>query len=129
MKPTHKYSPKRLAWLCLGVLCVGLAIIGAVLPLMPTTVFLLVAAFAFARSSPKLHAWLLEHKVFGPLIQNWQTHGAISKKAKYTSVISMIAILVLSWGLGVPIRILVIQIVVLGMVAAFLLTRPNPPKG
>ena len=123
----HRYSPRRLAWLCLGVICVGLGVIGAVLPLMPTTVFMLIAAYAFARSSPKLHTWLLGHKIFGPLVHNWQAHRAVSRKAKYTSVISMIGIVFLSWILKAPLRILVIQVVVLGAVAVFLLTRPNPP--
>ena len=120
-----KYSLRRGAWLCLGLLCVGLAAIGVVLPLMPTTVFLLIAAFAFARSSPRLHRWLLEHRVFGGLIRDWQDHGAISKRAKGAAVLSMGAVLVLSALLGVPPWVLGLQAVILGCVALFILTRPS----
>ncbi len=128
MKQASKYSPKRLAWLSLGLLCVLLGAIGVVLPLMPTTVFLLVAAFAFARSSPKLHNWLLEHKVFGGLIKNWQNHKAIGKKAKLASAMSMIFIVALSGLFGAPAWVLITQIIILSLVLIFILTRPNPPK-
>ena len=128
MKPSSKYSPKRLAWLSLGLLCVVLGTIGLILPLMPTTVFLLVATFAFARSSPKLHNWLLEHKVFGNMIKNWQNHKAISKKAKRASAVSMIAIVALSWLMGAPLWVLGSQVAILGLVAIFIITRPLPPE-
>lgn len=127
MKQAPKYSLKRLAWLSLGLTCVALGALGAVLPLLPTTVFLLIAAFAFARSSPQLHNWLLNHKVFGPLIHNWQRHKAINPKAKGASLISMIVVVGLSWLLAVPMWVLGVQIIVLGLVASFILTRPNPP--
>ena len=86
---------------------------------------LLIAAYAFARSSPRLHRWLLEHKVFGGLIRDWQDHGAISKRAKGAAVLSMGAVLVLSALLGVPPWVLGLQAVILGCVALFILTRPS----
>ena len=124
MDKEQKYSATRGAWLCLGLLCVGLAGIGVVLPLMPTTVFLLVAAYAFARSSPRLHRWLLEHKVFGALIKDWQEHGAIAKRAKGAAIISMAAVLALSAVLKAPLWVLGLQAVILSCVALFILTRP-----
>ncbi|MDG2479242.1 MAG: YbaN family protein, partial [Alphaproteobacteria bacterium] len=66
-----------------------LAILGVALPLLPTTPFLLVAAFAFARSSDRWHRWLREHRVFGPLIADWQEHGAIDRRTKLLSVLAM----------------------------------------
>ena len=72
----------RVLWLLLGIAATGFGIAGAVLPLLPTTPFLLVATYAFARSSPRLHAWLMSHRQFGPLIANWQQHGAIGRRAK-----------------------------------------------
>ena len=125
MDNEQKYSAARGAWLCLGLLCVALAGIGVVLPLMPTTVFLLIAAFAFARSSPRLHSWLLEHKLFGKLIRDWQEHGAISKRAKGAAMLSMAAVLVLSAALRAPLWVLGLQAVILGCVALFILTRPD----
>lgn len=65
-----------------GLLFVGLAMLGAILPILPTTPFLLVAAACFAKSSPKLHQKLLENKVFGPLIINWQNHKTMCRKTK-----------------------------------------------
>ncbi len=72
----------RTAWLLLGLLCVGLGIIGAILPLMPTTIFLILAAGCFARSSPRLEAWLLNHRQFGPTLVAWRAQGAIGARAK-----------------------------------------------
>jgi uncharacterized membrane protein YbaN (DUF454 family) len=123
-----RYSPKRLLWLTLGLVCLCLGIIGAFLPLLPTTSFLLVAAFSFARSSPRLHKWLMEHKVFGRLIEDWQIHRAISLKAKIVSLVSMIFIVGLSTFFGAPNWVLGTQIIILSFVSLFLWTRPNPPK-
>lgn len=73
-----------------GLFFVGLAILGAVLPLLPTTPFLLVAAACFAKSSPYFHNLLLQNKVFGPLIYHWQESRSIPKRAKVIAIISMI---------------------------------------
>jgi len=115
-------------WLSIGYISVGLAFIGALLPLMPTTVFLLIATYAFTRSSKRLHAWLLSHKQFGPLINNWQKHRAIENKTKIKAVSVMAATFVLSLILGASALILVIQLAVLGTVALFIITRPDMPK-
>ena len=74
---------------CIGLFFVGLAILGVVLPILPTTPFVLVAASCFAKSSPRLHQKLLANKIFGPLIINWQTHRIISIKAKAISLSTM----------------------------------------
>ena len=121
-------NPLRLAWLALGIVALGLAILGAALPLLPTTPFLLVAAFAFARSSKRLHDWLLRHKVFGPLIENWRDHGAIGRRTKIISAISMVGVFLLSVFMGAPGYVLGVQLVVLSLAAAFVLSRPSPPR-
>jgi uncharacterized membrane protein YbaN (DUF454 family) len=120
---------KRIFWLAIGFLTLGLAIAGAVLPLLPTTPFLLLATYAFARSSKRLHTWLLEHKVFGSLIKNWQQNGSIDRRTKLVSVAAMIAVLAISWGLGVRPLLLIIQATVLVLAAAFVLSRPSAIKG
>lgn len=119
----------RILWIILGLASVGLAFLGAVTPILPTVPFLLVAAFAFARSSPRLEAWLLDHAHFGPLIQNWRDNGAISKPTKLVSVVTMAATWLLSFVLGVSDMVLIIQAIVLGGAATFVLTRPNGPEG
>jgi uncharacterized membrane protein YbaN (DUF454 family) len=118
----------RLTWLVVGLVALALGAIGIAVPLLPTTPLILLAAFAFARSSNRLHEWLITHDVFGTLIDNWQRHGAISRRAKIASVVSMIALLVISLAMAAPTVVIVVQLVVLGAVALFILTRPLPPE-
>lgn len=117
----------RIFWLVSGLIALGLALLGAVLPLLPTTPFLLVAAFAFARSSPKLAAWLENHPQFGPLIANWREYGAISVRAKLAAMAAIIAAPIISIILGASTTVLVIQLVVLLIVTVFILSRPSGP--
>lgn len=118
----------RLLWQLAGLTALGLGIVGIALPLLPTTPFILLAVFCFSRSSERLHTWLVTHKRFGPMIENWHRHGAISKRAKYLSALAMIAIFALSLALGANALILGIQAVVLGCAATFVLSRPLPPE-
>ena len=117
----------RLTWLVVGLVALALGAIGIAVPLLPTTPLILLAAFAFARSSNRLHEWLITHDVFGALIDNWHRHGAISRRAKIASVVSMAALLAISLAMAAPIAVIVVQLVVLGAVALFILTRPLPP--
>ncbi len=80
----------RLLYLILGFSCVGLAALGVFLPVLPTTPFLLVAAACFAKSSTRCYNWLMQNKVFGPLLQQWQQHRCIPLKAKRIAVTSII---------------------------------------
>lgn len=116
----------RWAWLGLGVVALGLAIAGAVLPLLPTTPFLLLAAFAFARSSPRLEAWLLDHAHFGPVIADWRRGGAVSRRVKATASLVMAATLLGGWLVGLSSVILGVQALVFVGVAGFLWSRPEP---
>lgn len=118
----------RLLWLAFGGVCVGLAIAGAALPLLPTTPFLLLAVFAFARSSQRLHDWLVDHRHFGPMIRNWREHGGIDRRSKLLAVAAMLVALLVSWAVGVGPRLLLVQALVLGVSATFILTRPDGPR-
>ena len=109
-----------------GLLCVALGVIGAFLPVMPTVPFLLLALWAFARSSDRLHGWLLNHPRFGPPLRNWQEHGAIPARAKLLSVGSMgVAAVWLAFFSGVPVWALALAFAVMAYGAWFVLTRPT----
>lgn len=123
-----RFSPRRWLWIGFGTLCIALGTLGLFLPLLPTTVFILIAAFAFARSSPALHDWIMAHKVFGPMIRNWNEHGAIPTKAKILTVISILASFGLSFVFHLPVWAITIQGITLLIVALFVLTRPKPPR-
>ncbi|RYD50084.1 MAG: DUF454 domain-containing protein [Sphingomonadales bacterium] len=79
---------RRHLYLAGGFLSLGLAVIGAILPVMPTTVFVILAAYCFARSSPALEARLLNHATFGPHIRSWRERGAISRKGKVAATVA-----------------------------------------
>ncbi|SEB35497.1 YbaN family protein [Nitratireductor aquibiodomus] len=73
---------KRTMLLIMGLVMLLLAVIGAFLPVMPTTIFLILAGWFFARSSPALERKLLEHPKLGPVLRNWRDHGVMSRRAK-----------------------------------------------
>ncbi|MHA1597271.1 MAG: YbaN family protein [Alphaproteobacteria bacterium] len=85
-----------------GWLCVMLGAIGVVVPGMPTTVFLIAAAWAFARSSRRFHDWLYGHKVFGAALENWRRHRVIPVRAKILaiSMMSLSLVIVVAAGIG-----------------------------
>ena len=72
-----------------GIFFIGLAFIGAFLPLLPTTPFVLVAAACFAKSSPRLHKMLLANKIFGPMVYHWEKSRSIPKRAKIVALTSI----------------------------------------
>ena len=116
-------------WLTAGMLFLGLGLLGVLLPVLPTTPFLLLAAGCFARSSPRLHGWLVGHRLFGPAIRNWEENGAISRPAKRLAAGSMAAVFALSVALGLSLKVLLAQGVLIAVGAAFVLTRPDGSSG
>ena len=117
----------RRAWLALAGLCIGLAFAGVFLPLLPTTPFLLVAAWAAARSSPRLHDWLYQHPRFGPLLRDWREHRALRPRTKVIALVLVAA----SWLLMMatvdsPVARGVASVIMLA-VAIFLASRPHGP--
>ncbi len=116
-------------WLLAGLVSVAVGAVGVVLPLLPTTPFLLIAAFAFARSSSRLDRWLREHRTFGALIDNWHRDGSIDRNTKRIAMIVCLLTPVITWLFGAALWIIVCQIVVLSAAAVFILTRPLPSEG
>jgi uncharacterized membrane protein YbaN (DUF454 family) len=89
--PTVRVLSGPARWLlqALAGFCLLLAVIGLILPVMPTVPFLVVAAWAAARSSPRLHHWLLQHPRFGPYLRDWTEAGVVPRRAKWFSTVMM----------------------------------------
>ncbi|EGI76354.1 YbaN family protein [Hylemonella gracilis] len=112
-------------WRLLAVICVALGIIGAFLPVMPTVVFLLVAAWAAGKGWPQLEVWLLTHPRHGASIRAWRERGAVPRRAKWaaslmmglSSVALVASPLALWWRIGLPLG--------MGCIALWLWTRPE----
>jgi len=116
----------RQALLALGWVCVALGIAGIFLPVVPTTVFLLIAAWAFSRSSHRFHRWLYEHPRLGGPIRNWHAHRVIPLRAKLLAVsmmtasVTVLAVFVNAhWALPVGVGAL------LAAIAAYIVSRPS----
>jgi uncharacterized membrane protein YbaN (DUF454 family) len=83
------FLPTRALWLIGGWLAVVIGLIGVVLPLLPTTPFLLVAAWCFSRGSPRIERWLLNHPRLGPSVREWRAHRAVPLPAKQLATLMM----------------------------------------
>lgn len=112
--------------LCLGYSSIALAALGIVLPLLPTTPFLLVAVWCFARSSPAMADRLYAHPRFGSLLMAWRDQRAIPSRAKCVAILA----LAMSYGFTVWMtesRIVPVLLgIIMGSVALYLVTRPSP---
>jgi uncharacterized protein len=116
----------RPVFLLLGFLFTGAGVVGAFLPLMPTTIFLILAAACFARSSPRLEAWILQHRRFGPLVRDWREHGVIPPRAKALACGGMAFGFVVFWFSARPRPWLALVVALaLSACAAFVLSRPS----
>lgn len=113
---------KKVFYVVIGFFFVALAVLGAVLPVLPTTPFLLVAAACFAKSSPRLHQWLLRSPFFGELIRHWQENRTMPRRAKILSLTMIV--LVGGWSVySVPILWVKILVVVLLIFPVIFISR------
>ncbi len=119
---------KKPILLAIGWLCVGLGFLGIIMPLLPTTPFLLVAIWAFSKSSPELAERIRNHRLAGPYIRDWQDEGVIPLKAKLMAVTMMTAmVLYLALWVKAPAWIVSVVALVLIATAVYILTRPSRP--
>ena len=115
---------RRLVYLALGFLSLLTGGIGAFVPLLPTVPFMLLAAFFFARSSPRLEAWLVGHRHFGPHIRNWRERGAVSRRGKRGAYLGFAISAALGlWLLSFPWALVPVAAGVIG--GAWMASRPE----
>ncbi len=113
-------------YLVLGLLLVALGFIGAFLPVLPTTPFLILAAACFTRSSRRLETWLLDHRRFGPILRDWRQRGAIPRKAKLMSLAGTSVGFALFWLGSDPGPLLAVAVAMLMLGGlAYVFTRPS----
>jgi uncharacterized membrane protein YbaN (DUF454 family) len=117
----------RVPYICLGWLMLVLGVIGAFVPLMPTTIFLILASWFFARSSPRLEAWLLGHPRLGATLRAWNETGAVPRGAKAMACIGMTAGFAMFW-IGVHPSLWLALGVAAALLASalYVVTRPTP---
>ena len=118
----------RWAWWLLAYASLGLGLIGIVVPGLPTVPFVLLSAFAAARGSERLHRRLLAHAQFGPMISDWQAHGAVSRRAKLLAIAMMAACAVLLFITAPRAWMAAAGIAIMVVVGGWLWSRPEPPS-
>jgi uncharacterized membrane protein YbaN (DUF454 family) len=99
--PTTPSSSRTVRWLLwlAGTVSLVLGLIGVVLPGLPTTPFVLLAAACYAKASPRLYGWLLNHRFLGPMVRDWEQHRSLTRRSKTVAIGSMAVMVGLSaWG-------------------------------
>lgn len=119
-------SWQRPIFLVLGLTCVGVGMVGVVLPVLPTTPFMILAALCFAKSSQRLNDWLYAHRLFGPPLIRWDRHRVISPSAKFTAITAMTASMVYVVAFSTapwPVAVALAGVCTFG--AIYILTKPS----
>jgi uncharacterized membrane protein YbaN (DUF454 family) len=122
-RPRPVTGPRRALYVLAGLFFVGLAVLGAVLPMLPTTPFLLLASYFFVRSSARLNNWLLRSRLFGGLIRDWQRHRGVRPRVKVVALVVLVLAVLTSAFLGGLPWYLVLLLVALGGVGAAVVLR------
>ena len=94
---------KRFLWKILGFISLGMAYVGLITPGIPYSPFVVFAAYCFAKGSPKMHAWLYNHKIFGPFLTNWGEKRVFPTKMKYF-MLAMMSTSLIVMSFTVPVR-------------------------
>lgn len=117
---------KRLFWRSLVVIFIILGFIGAILPGMPTTVFLILAAWAASKGWPQMDTWLLNHPKYGVTLRAWRENGTVPRKAKWFASIMMLLSAVIMLFTTAPIGVKAFTDLTMLTVAIWLWLRPEP---
>jgi uncharacterized membrane protein YbaN (DUF454 family) len=115
----------RWLYIALGWLCVVAGMIGVVLPGWPTTIFIILATYFFARSSPRFYNFVMNHRIFGPLIRDWRDGKGMTARAKTIAVTTIILTISLSITVIPVIAVKVLLGVVMIVLCSYLLSLPT----
>jgi len=115
----------RMILLALGWICVGLGFIGIFIPGLPTTIFLIIALWAFTKSSKTLRLWILNHKRFGPILRNWQEYKVVPLRAKILMVILQTFVVIMIYYTFDNLIITFGLAIILLMVASYVISLPS----
>jgi uncharacterized membrane protein YbaN (DUF454 family) len=110
---------KKFMWKVLGFLSLGMAYIGVITPGIPYSCFVVFAAYCFAKGSPAMHAWLYNHKLFGPFLTNWSEKRVFPHKMKYLMLITMGTSLLIMLFTGVKPIGIISTAIFMGLVACW----------
>ncbi len=131
--PVSATGVRRWLYVGAGLVFVGLGLVGAFVPVLPTTPFLLLASWAFVRSEPRLHRWLLDLPGCGPLVREWEERRTVSRGAKRAAYVTVVAAIGLSLAFGnlsVPLVALLLGLAAIGLTVVYRLpvTGQAPPE-
>ena len=123
-RPPVFRGARSIVYLSFGCMFLGIGALGAVLPILPTTPFVLLASFFFVRSSPRLNDWLLRSPLFGPFLRDWRDHRGVRPRVKFIAVTVVLTTIAASvvWGeLWWPMQVLLLVLAAVGLTVVLLL--------
>ena len=113
-------------WFVCAWLSFGLGVFGAFVPIIPTTPFMILAAFLFSKSSPKFHAWMLSLPIAGPAVREWGEHRVVRTRAKILcATMILVSLSLIWWKAEVPDAFKIILTIILVSVCTFVITRKS----
>ncbi len=116
----------KVIWFVCAWLSFALGVFGAFVPIIPTTPFMILAAFLFSKSSPKFHAWMLSLPIAGPAVREWGDHRIVRTRAKILcATMIVISLTLIWWKAAVPVVLKIILTIILVSVCTFVITRKS----
>ncbi len=121
----HPFGLDRAVWFAIGAVSLAPGAIGAVIPVLSTTPFVILGAFAFTKAWPPAAEALENHPVFRPIIADWRASGAIAPRYKFAARLMMLLALSLSIVARLPLGLLAVQAACMACASIYILSRPN----